>query len=246
MRHDLLFSSEVIGILFALEVQHCIEVAGSAMMTSIPIPNDEPTDIQTYIDDLMEWYGMPVQTSHEIIAECAKKYAAQIVNLALYAAKKYQEHEAKKLLHVFIRFSAYFEGKVNGDGNVFGPEDKQQLLAYAEEMFSEYHEPTLVRASTTTSGRNMRGVVKSLQLLFGGITDDDDDSSSSHETNAAPGHGHRTLNQHAIVSAKDLSNKISLSTEYVAPINGINGLRGIRQEQPKPKSEKKNWGWGGG
>jgi predicted component of type VI protein secretion system len=63
------------------------------------------------------------------VESTCRRYISQILNLALGAAKNYQEKEALQWTKRVLRYAKYVSGTVDADGNLFSEADKKQMIA---------------------------------------------------------------------------------------------------------------------
>jgi len=64
------------------------------------------------------------------VEACCKRYISQLLNLALRAAKKYDERDAAKWLREIVKYAVFVEGAVEADGNIYSEADKLRLIEF--------------------------------------------------------------------------------------------------------------------
>jgi hypothetical protein len=69
---------------------------------------------------------------HQIVAECSRKYAAQLVDQAFRAAKNFQERRCARLLTLVYIYSRYFSGSILANGRKYTEDDKTRLLGFLD------------------------------------------------------------------------------------------------------------------
>jgi hypothetical protein len=112
-RADVGFSDPLISYLFALEVQDLVENASE----------DELRDLQSA-------YDIPDERAAAIVEATCKRYISQLLNLALRAAKKYDELETVSWVKRILRYAPFVSSAVDADGNLFGEADKARLIEF--------------------------------------------------------------------------------------------------------------------
>jgi hypothetical protein len=66
------------------------------------------------------------------VEACCKRYISQLLNLALRAAKKYDERDAAKWLKEIVKYAIFIPDGVvvDADGNLFSEKDKERLISF--------------------------------------------------------------------------------------------------------------------
>ena len=183
MRKDTGFNDKLLSYLYALEVQFMVDA-----------------DLESELAEAQEAYDIPAESAAAVVEAISKKYISQLLNLALRAAKKYNEKESLSWMEGIVKYAKYVSTSVDADGNRFSEEDKQRLISF----------------------------------YVSSLSDNGDGDSSLSE-------------QRAEVSDR-LNTLIRLTDDFVAPINGIDGLLARPQgfaESDDIAQDKKKWAWGG-
>lgn len=153
--------------------------------------------------DLQQAYDLPEQRAAEIIEATCKRYVSQLLNLALRAAKKYDERDAILWTKRLLKYAVFITGAVEADGNLFREADKLRLV--------EFYQAELESAEDS-------------EILA-------------------------LAEQHGDL-AQRLRELIQLSPDFVAPLQGIEGLLGnvktLAQLEKDMNADtgKKAWAWG--
>lgn len=179
MQKDTGFNERLVTYLYALEVQSMIE-------------RGEEENLK----DAQEAYDIPEDRASQIVEVSCKRYISQLLNLALRAARKYDERESVSWARQIAKFAFFVSDKVDADGNLFVEEDKNRLISFYEASLRE-------------------------------------------ETGA----------QQAGEVCDKLRTMINLTDDFVAPIDGIDGLLGkVGGMQVvgggDPGDDRKKWAWG--
>ena len=103
----------LISFLFAVEVRELVESGDHGSLL-----------------DIQESYAIPGTEAEALIQGVCKKYASQVLNIALRGAKRYDGPECLDYTDRYIRFSEFVDGIVDADGNVFNEKDKDQLISF--------------------------------------------------------------------------------------------------------------------
>lgn len=128
LREDVQFSDSLLGLMFALEAQYLVENA-----------------LETEIDTVQAAYGIPAERASAILASTCRRYTSQLLNLALGAAKNYQEQEALQWVKRILRYAKYVPGTVDADGNLFSDADKKRMIACCSDELRLGTDPELQR-----------------------------------------------------------------------------------------------------
>lgn len=115
MIDDMGFNDRLRAYLFTLEVQELVE-------------NEQSMDLL----DLQEAYNIPIERAEDIIEATCRRYISQLLNLALRAAKKYDEPGAVRYVNQINRYIDFVDGTVDADGNIFKETDKDRLVSFFE------------------------------------------------------------------------------------------------------------------
>jgi len=118
MTGDMGFNDRLRSYLFTLEVQELVDRGA---------PAEDLIDIQ-------DAYSIPIERAEAIIESACKRYISQLLNLALRAAKKYDEPGAVlyvKRINQYVMFVDE-DGSVDADGNIFRKTDKDRLVGFYE------------------------------------------------------------------------------------------------------------------
>jgi hypothetical protein len=185
MKKDTGFNDKLITYLYALEVQSMIE-------------NDEVDELK----DLQDAYDIPEEKAEMIVDACSKRYINQLLNLALRAAKKYDEKDCMRWMKSIAKYAVFVSGTVDADENMYSENDKARMINFYENS----EDPDLVSQSPLGSESRLEMVER-------------------------------------------LKSIINLTEDYVAPLQGIEGLLGNVQNLNElmvadPKANKKRWAWG--
>lgn len=113
IQKDAGFNSKLIAYMYTLEVQDMIE-------------NGLEADLQ----DIQEAYDIPRQQAEAIVEATCKRYVSQLLNIALAAAKKYNEVESVKWTQKLAKYMFFFSDSVDADGNMFSENDKERLITF--------------------------------------------------------------------------------------------------------------------
>lgn len=120
-RKDTGFNDKLVTYLYALEVQSLVE-----------------SGRENELKDVQEVYDIPEDKAQEIIEASCKRYLSQILNLALRAAKKYDEKESARWMREVVKYSTFISDSVDADGNIFSEADRARLISFYEaELGSE-------------------------------------------------------------------------------------------------------------
>ena len=185
MKKDTGFNDKLLTYLYALEVQAMIE-------------NDELDELK----DIQEAYDIPDDKAEMIVEACSKRFVNQLLNLALRAAKKYDEKETMRYAKSIAKYAVFINGIVEADANIYSESDKARLINF----FANSEDPEMLERYPTDSDARAEMTEK-------------------------------------------LTSIIHLTEEYVAPLQGIEGLLGNSQNLndlmiADPKANKKRWAWG--
>jgi len=122
LKTDVGFSEKLVTYLFALEVQYLVE-------------NGRETELQ----EVQEAYDLPEDRAQDIVEACCKRYISQLLNLALRAAKKYDERDAAKWLREIVKYAVFIPDDVvvDADGNMFSETDKNRLISFYQSEYGE-------------------------------------------------------------------------------------------------------------
>ena len=115
LQKDTAFNEKVVTLLYALEVQWAVE-------------NDATSELA----EVQEAYGIPAERAAAIVEATAERYISQLLNLALRAAKKYDEREAVAWATKVASYVGFVSGSVLADGNLFSEDDKERLVQFYE------------------------------------------------------------------------------------------------------------------
>lgn len=107
------FNDKLITYLYALEVQYLIE-----------------NNLVYELKDTQESYGIPEDRAEEVIAAACKRYISQLLNLALRAAKKFDEKDCVSWVNEILKYSVFIGDTVDADGNMFTDKDKDRLVEF--------------------------------------------------------------------------------------------------------------------
>lgn len=185
MKKDTGFNDKLITYLYALEVQSIIE-------------NDTVEELK----DVQDAYDIPEDRAELIVEACSKRYINQLLNLALRAAKKYDEKDCMRWVKSIAKYAVFVDGTVDADANMYSESDKARLI-----NFFENSEDSELAEQSPLGGETRTDMVQRLKLI------------------------------------------INLTEDYVAPLQGIEGLLGNVQNLNElmiadPKANKKRWAWG--
>lgn len=115
LQKDVGFNDKLVAYLYALEVQYLIE-----------------NGMEDQLKDIQEAYDIPDESAEKIVEACSKRYINQILNLALRAAKKYDEKGTMVWVKELVKYAVFVEGTVDADGNIFSEKDKLRLIGFYE------------------------------------------------------------------------------------------------------------------
>jgi len=115
VQKDTGFNEKVVTLMYALEVQFAIE-----------------NDLTDELAEIQEGYGIPSERAAAIVEATAERFVSQLLNLALRAAKKYDERECVKWTNKVSTYASFITGTVLADGNLFSEDDKARLLSFFE------------------------------------------------------------------------------------------------------------------
>ena len=107
------FSDALVSYLYALELQLAIETGATEELA-----------------DLQSAYNIPELRAGEILEATCKRHISQMLNLALRAAKKYDERDALSWLKRILLYVPYVSSAVEADGNLFSEADKDRLITF--------------------------------------------------------------------------------------------------------------------
>lgn len=107
------FNDKLITYLYALEVQYLIE-----------------NNLENELKDTQESYGIPEDRAEEVISAACKRYISQLLNLALRAAKKYDEKDCVSWIKEILKYSLFVSDSVDADGNMFTDKDKDRMIEF--------------------------------------------------------------------------------------------------------------------
>lgn len=113
IQKDTGFNERLVTYLYALEVQDLVE-------------NGLESDLQ----EVQEAYDIPEDRAEEIVEASCKRYISQLTNLALRAAKKFDEIECMRWTREIAKFAVFVTGTVEADGNLFSNEEKERMLSF--------------------------------------------------------------------------------------------------------------------
>ena len=113
LQKDVGFNDKLVTYMYALEVQYLIE-----------------NGLEDQLRDIQEAYDIPDEQAVGIIESCSKRYINQLLNLALRAAKRYDEKEAVSLAREIVKYARFVEGAVEADGNIYSEADKLRLIEF--------------------------------------------------------------------------------------------------------------------
>lgn len=232
---DIGFNVNFISYLYALEVANIINSGYlyirndcrslTSLMTHC-LCTGEDTDL---LQEAQEAYGIPEEQAKQIIEAAAKRYVSQLLNLALRAAKKYDEIDSLKWMNQIIKYSQFISDKVDCDGSLFSEKDKDRLL--------NYYMNSVNTATVKPS---------SADIIIDSTTDESVVEEPSESTDLS------VLNEKQVElndSMERLRRLIHLSNDYVAPLSGIEGLLGGLTNVndlmiADPSENRKRWAWG--
>lgn len=186
MRKDAGFNDHMLTYMFALEVQELVSQG-----------------LEDQFSDLQQAYDLPEQRAAEIIEATCKRYISQLLNLALRAAKKYDERDTILWTKRLLKYVVFVSGTVQADGNLFSAADKKRLVAFYQAELESAEDKEIV----------------ALAAQHGDLT-------------------------------QRLRDLIHLSADYVAPLQGIEGLLGNvkslaqLEQDMNADTGKKAWAWG--
>lgn len=123
LQKDAGFNDKLVTYLYALEVQYLVE-----------------NGLEAELQEVQEAYNIPVERAEEIVEASCKRYISQLLNLALRAAKKYDEQDALKWLREIIKYAVFVTGPIDADGNLFSEKDKIRLISFYQAELAEYNE----------------------------------------------------------------------------------------------------------
>lgn len=113
IQKDTGFNEKLVAYMYSLEVQYLVE-------------NDMAEDLK----DIQEAYDIPEDRAADIVEAACSRYLNQVLNLALRAAKKYDERTAVLFGKQALRYTRFISGKVDADGNMFREADKERLISF--------------------------------------------------------------------------------------------------------------------
>jgi hypothetical protein len=179
MQKDTGFNERLITYLYALEVQYLVE-------------NGEETELQ----NVQEAYDIPDERAEAIVEASCKRYVSQLLNLALRAARKYNEPESVRYTKQVAKYAKFVSGQVDADGTMFSEDDKKRMISFFESAMRD---------------------------------EDPDHVDEEYQV------------------AEKLRSMINLTEEFVAPLQGIDGLLGKvkgMDAMDGDESGEKKWAWG--
>lgn len=186
MKKDAGFNDHMLTYMFALEVQSLVQQGQ-----------------EDQFRDLQQAYDLPEQRAAEIIEATCKRYVSQLLNLALRAAKKYDERDTVLWTKKILKYVVFISVTVMADGNLFSEADKQRLVSFYQAELESGEDAEI----------------------------------------AALAEQHGDLSQR-------LRELIVLSEDFVAPLQGIEGLLGNVRSLAQLENDmnadtgKKAWAWG--
>jgi hypothetical protein len=206
MQEDAGFSAGMAAFLFALEVQYLVE-------NSL---------VEAEFLQLPAAYGIPDERAHDILEATCARYVSQLLNLALRAAKKYDEREAVRWATQVLQYASYIPGAVAADGNLFKSADKARLIAFCQAQAEAQVVdalPVLIPAEGARTGSP--GGPLELRAVLATKFD----------------------NSVTNMVAK-LQGLISLRDDFVPPVQGMQGLLSTPSDKSAAAQGKKLWAWG--
>jgi len=115
MQKDTGFNPKLVTYLYALEVQQFVKDGEEASL-----------------GDVQEAYDIPQNQAEEIVEESCKRYVSQLLNLALRAAKKYDEADTVQWVAQIAKYAVFISSPVDADGNLFTSDDKKRMINFYE------------------------------------------------------------------------------------------------------------------
>jgi len=115
MQKDTGFNERLVTYLYALEVQALVEQGAEGQL-----------------QDVQEAYDIPEERAAEIVEASCKRYISQLLNLALRAARKYDERQTVEWTRQIVKYVDFVTGTVDADGNLFDEEDKKRMISFYE------------------------------------------------------------------------------------------------------------------
>jgi hypothetical protein len=113
MKTDLMFSDDLVGMLFALEIQDLVE-----------------NGRETEFIEVQESYGISPEGATAVVEAVCEKYVSQLLGTALGHARKYREAECVEATRRILQYAQYLSNTVDADGNVYNDNDKQRLISF--------------------------------------------------------------------------------------------------------------------
>jgi len=120
LKSDIDFKDDALGLMFTSEVQYLIE-----------------TGREDEIQEAQEAYDIPPVMAKAIISWTCRKYVSELLNLALMASCKYREEECVSWTKEILKYTPYFEGRVDADGLLFREEDVNRMIDFYESALVE-------------------------------------------------------------------------------------------------------------
>lgn len=113
MRADTGLSEAALALLFSLEVRLLVD---RHLMEELP--------------DIQEAYELSESQAMETVEAVCRRYMDQSLNLALRAAKLYEEADCVKWTREVMRYSEYVAGPLPANGQLFSEDDKRRLISF--------------------------------------------------------------------------------------------------------------------
>lgn len=122
------------------------------------------------VKDLQEVYEIPETFAVEIVEAVCARYIDQLLNLALRAARKYDEVTCVRWTKEVMKYAAYVSHAVNADGNIFTDDDKRRLISfYVSEADGDGELEEAARDEITTRLHDLIHLTKSYVAPLQGI-----------------------------------------------------------------------------
>ena len=124
IQKDAGFNPKLVSYMYTLEVQDMIE-------------NGQEAELQ----EIQEAYDIPRQQAEAIVEATCKRYVSQLLNIALAAAKKYNEVESVKWTQKIAKYMFFFSDSVDADGGMFSEDDKERLITFFRDNENSTRDP---------------------------------------------------------------------------------------------------------
>jgi hypothetical protein len=213
------FTPSFLSLLFALEVQYAIDQKQ-----------------ENELSELHEIYEIDANSAEAIVEASVTRYLAQVIALALTAAKRYNEPVAVQHMVDILRYLPFISdsAQVAADGNMFSQEDVERLIAfYLVEIDSQL-------SAVQEERDDLRQLQDEQQQELS--TESQEKLQAAEERLATLS----SIDRHAI--SEKLTHLIRLDRSFVPPQQGIGGLMGeLRKETDGDEIElsqaRKKWSW---